>query len=61
MVTMKCAIKGAYYRKVTKVHMLLNQARAWFLEIDLVHYVSACLCVCVSTPEASNNQWHDVA
>ena len=43
---------------------LLNQvcaglwpAHAWFLDIDLVHEV----CVCVSAPEASNNQWRYVA
>ena len=32
-------------------------ARAWFLDIDLVRKV----CVCVSAPEASNNQWRDMA
>ena len=38
-------------------------ARAWFLYIDLVREVCVCVCVCVclSAPEASNNQWHDVA
>ena len=39
----------------------LNQARAWFLEIDIVREVWMCLCVCVSAPKASNNQWRDVA
>ena len=35
----------------------LNQARAWFLEIDPVWIVGmrACVCVCVSAPEAINN------
>ena len=38
--------------------LFLNQARgAWFLDIDLVREV----CVCVSAPEASNNQWRDMA
>ena len=49
----------------------LNQARtghrqacAWFLEIDPVRerlYVCLRVCVCVSAPEAINNQWRDVA
>ena len=32
-------------------------ARTWFLKIDPVQIVSmqACVCVCVSTPEAINN------
>ena len=45
--------------------LLLNQAHAglpactWFLNIVSVRtYV--CVCVCVSAPEAINNQWHDV-
>ena len=45
---------------------LLNQARAslwpahtWFLKIDPVWIVS--IHVCVSTPEAINNQWCDMA
>ena len=48
------------------VYFLLNQARAkaaraWFLEIVLVR-VSVCVraCVCVSAPEAINNQWRDM-
>ena len=38
-------------------------ARAWFLKIDPVRIVGmrACVCVCVSAPEAINNQWRDVA
>ena len=32
----------------------LNQAHAWFLEIDPVR-MSVCVFVCVSTPEAINN------
>ena len=39
----------------------LNQARVaactWFLEIALV---DMSVCVCVSAPEAINNQWHDM-
>ena len=38
--------------------LFLNQARAWFLDIDLVREV--CVSVCVSAPEASNNQWRDM-
>ena len=41
---------------------LLNQARAWFLNITSVRMcvcvcmcVSVCVCVCVSAPEAMNN------
>ena len=48
------------------IKIFLNQARAglwtaraWLLEIDLVREV--CVCVCVSAPEASNNQWRDMA
>ena len=44
----------------------LNQARTWFLEInldvcDICVYVCmyVCLCVCVSAPEASKSQWHN--
>ena len=39
------------------IFAFLNQARAWFLKIDPVRIVSmrACVCVCVSTPEAINN------
>ena len=35
----------------------LRPARAWFLEIDPVRIVGmrACVCVCVSAPEAINN------
>ena len=45
-------------------YVLLNQARAgrrparaWFLKIDPVRIVGmrACVCVCVSAPEAINN------
>ena len=32
---------------------------AWFLEIALVR-ASVCVCVCVSAPEAINNQWRDI-
>ena len=41
----------------------LNQAHAWFLDIGLVREMCVCVCVsvCVSTPEASNNQWRDMA
>ena len=37
--------------------LFLNQARAWFLKIDPVRIVGmlACVCVCVSAPEAINN------
>ena len=35
--------------------LFLNQARAWFLEIALVR-----ASVCVSAPEAINNQWRDI-
>ena len=42
----------------------VNQARAWFLKIDLVRIIGMrvcmCVCVCVSAPETVNNQWHDV-
>ena len=41
--------------------ILLNQECAWFLEIDLVREVCVYVCVCVSAPKASNNQWRDVA
>ena len=52
--------------------MFLNQARAghrparaWFLKINSVRIVGmrayVCVCVCVSAPEAINNQWRDVA
>ena len=48
--------------------IFLNQARAWFLEIDPVRErlyvcvcVCMCVCVCVSAPKAINNQWRDVA
>ena len=44
--------------------IFLNQARAWFLEIDPVRIVGmracVCMCVCVSAPEAINNQWCDI-
>jgi len=48
---------------------LLNQARAgrrpardWFFEIAFVRDVCmrVCVCVCVSAPEAINNQWRDM-
>ena len=40
----------------TEFHVFLNSAaRAWFLEIALVH-----TSVCVSTPKAINNQWCDI-
>ena len=58
---------------MTKVfEPFLNQAhagrrpvRAWFLRIASVHEclharVFVSVCVCVSTPEAINNWWHDV-
>ena len=53
--------------------MFLNQTRAglpvraWFLKIDPVRIVGmrvrVCMCVrvCVSAPEAINNQWRDMA
>ena len=47
------------YSISTSIQRFLNQARAWFLDIDLVREV--CVCVCVSAPEASNNQWRDMA
>ena len=44
---------------------LLNQARAWFLEIDVVHKmcVRMYICVCVSAPRqviTSGMMWHDI-
>ena len=49
--------------KLLKIHQYLNQVRTglwpacnWFLEIAFVHDV----CMCVSAPEAINNQWHDM-
>ena len=45
------------------LEMLFNQVCpgvAWFLEIDLVHEMYVYVCVCVSTPKASNNYWYDV-
>ena len=53
-----------------RTEWILNQARAglwpahaWFLKIDPVRIVSmrVCFCVCMSAPEAINNQWRDVA
>ena len=46
-------------------------ACTWFLNIACVHdismcvcgmcvHVRACVCVCVSIPEAFNGQWHDM-
>ena len=36
-------------------------ACAWFLKIDAVRIVGMRVRVCVSTPEAINNQWRDMA
>ena len=39
------------FTKLWKIYsniVFLNQARAWFLEIDLVCEVCVCVCVCVS-------------
>ena len=54
---------GTVRLHLTLGHTFLNQARAWFLKIDPVRIVGmrACVCVCVSAPEAINNQWRDVA
>ena len=34
----------------------MKPMHCWFLEIDLVYNVY----ICVSTPEVSNNYWHDM-
>ena len=55
---------GQYYlitQLFAYMHIFLNQARAWFLEIAFVQEVSmrvcVCvwMCVCVSASEAMNN------
>ena len=41
----------AFNRKIVSISIVYNQARrpvrAWFLKIDPVRFVSACVCVCV--------------
>ena len=41
------------------VHTSNRPISAWYLEIDLVHDMY--FCVCISTLEAINNLWYDVA
>ena len=47
---------------LNQVQAGLWPARAWFLKIGPVRIVGmrACVCVCVSAPEAINNYWCDV-
>ena len=47
------------WRPQVRLHteVLFKATRAWFLEIALVR---ASVCVCVSVPEAINNQWRDM-
>ena len=46
-----------FFMKFFKPGACGQRPRAWFLEIVLVH---ASVCVCMSAPEAINNQWHDM-
>ena len=44
-----------------RLEFIKSGARTWFLEIALVRKsVYVCVSVCVSTPQASNNQWRDI-
>ena len=42
------------------LNQVCRPAHAWFLKIASVQ-TSVCVFVCVSAPEATNNQWRDVA
>ena len=55
-----------HHRTAHKANVLLNQASAWFLDIDLVREVCVCVCVYVSVylpPRlviTSGVIWHDM-
>ena len=52
-------VRMSFTKFLNQVHTSQRPAHTWFFKIDPVQIIS--MRVCVSVPEATNDQWHDVA
>ena len=57
---MQGIIDHKYAHFLNQARAGLWPARAWFLKIDPVRIIGMSVHVCVSAPQAINNQWYDM-